>query len=349
MKKKQALIYLLLLWLVLVLSSPTQAQTGPGKSPLMVPPPEARLQRQDPFQVTSLPDEVRGKTEPAPMPLFTPQGEPRTAPETVRGGEVRSYPSSPGQGPFPPSVRPAGTYSEPIPRAWACPASGYQQGLEYDYESFPNRVIGLVVAETPEGTVHCSGAIIHQDLVLTAGHCVSRDGVWFSSIRFYPGYQQGYSYGEWQTKWATAYDQWRIEGRWDMDLAILVMWPNGGWRIGDALGHLGFMTNVDFTTKSWTQYGYPVNAGEGQVLCRVQSAYGHHWSGQYSATIGVGSGMREGCSGGPWLLSPNSHTYANGINSHFLISGPHACQETMYSPEFNDYAWDLAQFALSLD
>ena len=59
--------------------------------------------------------------------------------------------------------------------------------------------------------------------------------------------------------------------------------------------------------------------------------------------------MREGSSGGPWILFENSHVYANGINSHFLISGPYACQETMYSPEFNDYAWDLAQFALSLD
>lgn len=349
MQKKHIIICLALAWLILILSSSLQAQPRLEKSPLMVPPPEAMVQDQDPFRPVYLPQDLRAKIRPAPMPVFSPRGEPKLTPKAVMPGQKKSYPSSPGRGPITFIEGLDENGSEMIPRAWNCPASRYQQWLDYDWEAFPNMVIGLVVAETPRGTIHCSGAVIHKDLVLTAGHCVSGNGIWFNSIRFYPGYQQGYSYGEWQTKWATAWDQWRIGGHWDLDLAVLVMWPSGGWRIGDALGHLGFSTGVDFTTKSWSQYGYPVNVGDGQVLCRVNSGYGHHFNGQYSSTIGVGSGMQDGSSGGPWILFEGSSIYANGINSHRVIGGTFACQETMYSPEFNNYAWDLAQFALSLD
>jgi hypothetical protein len=73
------------------------------------------------------------------------------------------------------------------------------------------------------------------------------------------------------------------------------------------------------------------------------SAYGEDdcSSGQ-PCTMGVGSPLTGGSSGGPWLLADVvDGVYVNGLNS-YGYDAP-ACTQNMYSPYFSQNTWTLYQ------
>jgi|GEM_PF-3367535 len=227
---------------------------------------------------------------------------------------------------------------------WTCPASPYSQWFEDDPTTYPNRVVGRLFATHPRGYIRlCTACLVERNLVLTAAHCVVEGGRILSPMFFYPGYQYGAALSGWQVRLAYVPSTWQKEQDLQRDIAFLTLWPQDGSYPGDHHGWAGLEAMVELNEFNWYQYGYPANLGDGEIQSVVNSGYGHHEEEPLNKMIGVGSNMQAGASGGPWFHWTTEGLWANGLNSYGYLKGEHACDETMYSPYFNDFIWNFYQ------
>lgn len=223
----------------------------------------------------------------------------------------------------------------------ACPASPYDWNFDTDHGSYPQRVVGKLLFQSPEGELgSCSAALVEKRIILTAGHCVSENGDWMTSVVFKPGFLEGNSpYGMAHAEWMTAPGEWLHLELPTRDVAFVRISEN----LGETLGWLGFLANAGRSGTSWQQYGYPADDPfDGSKLAKNTSSWGYDdcTSGP-PCTMGVGSPFTGGSSGGPWVLIQDGDLFANGLNSYFYFS----CETTMYSPYFDQTIWDLFQSA----
>lgn len=175
---------------------------------------------------------------------------------------------------------------------------------------FPYRAVGKLFFTQPGvGNFVCTGAVLRQRVVLTAGHCVhSGNGLqtgWFSNFMFCPAYRGGQSrLGCWSWSFAATTPDWFNSGGVvpnAADYAMLEV-PDqviGGVtrRIGDLTGTFGYATSV-LSANHVHMLGYPVGFSSGERMHQV--AAGHCVSGG-SNTERYGGDMRGGSSGGPWV------------------------------------------------
>jgi len=222
-----------------------------------------------------------------------------------------------------------------------CPASPYDWSFDTDFNSYPQRVVGKVLFNSPGGELgSCSAALVEKRLLLTAGHCVSENGAWMTSVIFKPGYLDGnIPFGTGHAEWMTTPGEWLYLELPTRDVAFVRISEN----LGEQLGWLGLKADMGRSGTSWQQYGYPADPPfDGSKLAKNTSAWGYDdcTSGP-PCTMGVGSSFTGGSSGGPWVLNQNGELFANGLNSYYYYS----CETTMYSPYFDQTIWDLFQAA----
>ncbi|MBW1714185.1 MAG: trypsin-like peptidase domain-containing protein, partial [Deltaproteobacteria bacterium] len=228
---------------------------------------------------------------------------------------------------------------------WQCPASEYGTGFADKYWDWPERTVGKLFFITPDGLAgECSGCVVNDSLVLTAGHCVASYGIWHTDFLFIPGFHRGLEpFGRLYVRLPATFTAWLESHELCRDVAFLAMYPKGFATLGQTVGHVGFSAEVEIGQTIWKQYGYPaLDPYDGLRLVLSQSGYGHKdFPLGCSFTIGAGNPMTSGSSGGPWaFFDENEAYYANGLNSY----GYETCQETMYSPYFDQEVWDMYQF-----
>lgn len=231
----------------------------------------------------------------------------------------------------------------PIKLGATCPASPYDWSFDTDFGSYPQRVVGKLIFQAPDGELgSCSAALVSTRLILTAGHCVSENGAWMTSILFKPGFLDGNSpYGTGHAEWMTTPGEWLHLELPTRDVAFVRLSES----LGETLGWLGVLARAGRNDTTWEQYGYPADAPfDGSKLAKNISSWGYDdcTSGP-PCTIGVGSPFTGGSSGGPWVVSQDGELYANGVNSYYYLD----CDSTMYSPYFDQLIWDLFQSALA--
>lgn len=317
---------------------------------------EERLKSAKPMDLLRLPG--RPVTEPAlegrtlrsqssgerPQVLYSPGSQGRAAVPLEIG-----VPGDPGQDGSPPAGRPP----------WQCPASYYNQGLAAFTWDWPERTVGKLYFTTEDGTAVCSASVVGKDLIMTAGHCVATNGVWHTDFVFIPGFDTNWEpYGRWYGKQPATFSEWLESSSPLKDVAFITVHsgvcdqPFGAASVGEVVGYLGFMANVEPTTVTWEngavwkQYGYPAASPyDGDKLIIVASGFGHkdypERPDECCFTIGVGSDMTGGSSGGPWLFPSGPTVYTvNGLISY----GYSSCDETVYGPYFDTEVWELFQF-----
>jgi V8-like Glu-specific endopeptidase len=194
-----------------------------------------------------------------------------------------------------------GTLNDPFTSAQLTPTSAVT--------SFPYRTAGKLFFTTPSGNKTCSGVLIAQRVVLTAGQCVhngnNASSGWYSNWMFVPAYNNGTApYGSWTSTWAASTSAWVGGGgtvpnaqNWGMVEMADQSINNVTTKIGNYVGYLGWQTLSGIPNHA-TILGYPTAFDNGQLMHQVTAQ-----SAQAVApnNVELGSDMNMGAGGGPWI------------------------------------------------
>ncbi|HEX6288128.1 MAG TPA: hypothetical protein VFZ66_03010 [Herpetosiphonaceae bacterium] len=230
--------------------------------------------------------------------------------------------------------------SNPLP-AGDVSATYYSGVLDpYYYTSYPFSTVGKVFFTSNGMNYVCSGSVMGNNAIWTAGHCVFDPNTytWHSNWVFVPAYYDGYApYGQWYARELWTLTGWTDYGNFGFDIGAAVLWPNGN-SIAYYTGSLGFWANGSRGVYI-TAFGYPAESpfnGLRMAWCQSSTWVDYSFN---PATNGMGCNMTRGASGGPWIYAytygyTGNSNYVNGVNSYKYLSDPNS----IYSPYFGDGA-----------
>jgi V8-like Glu-specific endopeptidase len=230
------------------------------------------------------------------------------------------------------------------------------------YQVYPYSTIGVMFFKRGGSSFRCSAASIGDNAIWTAGHCIHAgdgeldkngnvidQGTWSTNVIFVPGYRNGNApFGVWQ---AEDYNlkttpEWFVSRSLDLryDIGGAVLNLNGGQRLSQVVGSLGFAYNMD-NSLHWTNIAYPSDFpfnGFSQQICAGSFAYADT-SQPAPFPVAMGCDMTRGSSGGPWILdfsgTAGGSNFLNGNNSYRYPTHPNE----LFSPYFDLKAkslWD---------
>lgn len=205
------------------------------------------------------------------------------------------------------------------------------------YLTYPTSTVGKLFFTIPGvGNFVCSASVIGDNVIATAGHCVSDPGVRGTNFLFCPSYNRVNGVNPsrgcwgWRGWWTTG--QWFASGNLDRDYACIYLdRTNGttGRSVGSQTGALGRAFN--WATKQMTiVQGYPAASpfpGNGIYTCASTEWYQRDTqSGDGQVSKYLGCDMTGGSSGGPWWLnirSPNSSHEVRAVDSSGITDPGH--------------------------
>jgi hypothetical protein len=177
----------------------------------------------------------------------------------------------------------------------------------------------------------CSAQFVgEENILLTAAHCV-RDhtsGQFFQNFNFFRAYNNGnfaqaFAVNAWGTKagWVDA-----TNTRYQYDYAFLRT------TINSDVGYMGY--KIFQNESQWTEFGYPRNFGNNQVMQRVDGTRG----GISGVVEMLGNPMRSGNSGGAWFIEGSSNNNKAMGNQSYNIVGN---ATDAWGPVFTPSTFDL--------
>lgn len=131
---------------------------------------------------------------------------------------------------------------------------------------FPNRAVAKILLTYPDGIFSCTGSVIGRRAVLTAGHCVHREGVgWAHSATVIPAFNSGPNpapFGQSSAIQFFSTSGWTAEYDDDYDLAVIILADE----LGATTGYMGLAALSDGALNSFgfDLNGYPGDLGGGQ-------------------------------------------------------------------------------------
>jgi hypothetical protein len=221
-----------------------------------------------------------------------------------------------------------------------------------DTRQLPTRTIGKITFDRGGKPFACSGAAVtsrNESVVWTAGHCVLEEGVLHENWAFAPGYRDGEApFGWWRPRDSSSMfvpKEWREDENEAYDFAAVVVEPNAGATLGDAVGSQGIRFAVSPADEVLV-FGYPAEKPyDGGVLYACRSL-APKWlrdppEGRGTPTLGVGCDQPEGASGGPFV----SGTFQGVLGWGWVISnvsyGWRGFDELTFGPYLGPEAQEL--------
>jgi hypothetical protein len=209
---------------------------------------------------------------------------------------------------------------------------------EADITTSPYQYGGrLFFKKPPDTTTWWSGTaefVGEYNILLTAAHCVRDDasGTWFTDFVFYRGYKNGGFARRFDINYVGTKQGWvdKTPARYQYDYAFLRTVDNSD------VGHMGYKTLQ--SEAGWTEFGYPSNYGNNQIMQRVDGTRGRVQGGTVEM---LGNPMRHGNSGGAWFIvaGPNNRQ-AMGNQSHNINGNT----TDAWGPVFTNSTFDLLRF-----
>ena len=262
-----------------------------------------------------------------------------------------------------PSIPPANNHNgEPSPDdpliQSSFSTSGYDKPAPYtryeifdSYQVFPYSTVGVLFFTQNSVDYRCSAAVVGENALWTAGHCV-HDGIgnksgWSENVAFVPAYKDGNEpYGRWVANNLHTRLYWFNNQDLRFDIGGVVLEPNGSDQsVQEVVGSLGFAYNMG-PSQHWFNFGYPsAFPFNGKTMQICAGSFARLASGtSYPNPVGMGCDMTPGSSGGPWIIHFNGFdgntNYLNGNNSFRFTDDPEDFEE-LYSPYFGITAWEL--------
>jgi V8-like Glu-specific endopeptidase len=204
--------------------------------------------------------------------------------------------------------------------------------------------IGALFQRDPSGNHFCTGSVVnspHDDLVLTAAHCVYSGGRPASDLVFAPAYRDGQTpRGVWTVTRVVVDPRWAQSSDPDLDVAFLVVAPLNGKKVAEVLGGnpLGIDTGFDHRVRVT---GYPSTADD-PITCANKATE------QSSTQLRIAcTGYTGGTSGSPWLMTTRDDHNGQviGVIGGYQQGGDTA--DVSYSPYFGDAVRQLYERAVA--
>lgn len=176
-----------------------------------------------------------------------------------------------------------------------------------------------------------------QNLLLTAAHCIqnNKTGELGENYLFERCYDSGKSSEKLTFKTVALKEYWYSEKAWKWDYSIVIL--NSKSNVASPLEY----STEGVDGKTATAFGYPSNFFSGKSMVFVKGIVTRESDSTWRID---GCKMREGCSGGAWVLEDNKTVI--GVNSF----GP-ASTSINYggSPIFDENFESLYQYVLTLN
>jgi V8-like Glu-specific endopeptidase len=185
----------------------------------------------------------------------------------------------------------------------------------------PTTTTGAVLFSRGSQGYICSGSVVNSEaknMVMTAGHCLYKDGQYASNVVFIPGFDEGaMPYGQWTAGVLAPSLQWVDREDLHYDWAFMLMLrDSAGQRLADVTGSQGIAWNYPMNQHMWL-FGYPAEPPfDGQQLWYCSE---YTWpDGLNKRNLGMMCTMNAGSSGGPWIRGGDTPAYAwvNGVTSY---------------------------------
>jgi len=174
--------------------------------------------------------------------------------------------------------------------------------------SYPYSTIGKLFFTDPRtgGNFVCSASVLRPRIIATAGHCVTQPSTsaagryFYTNFLFVPAYRNGVApFGSFtpSIEWVT--NTWYFSDGSvpnPQDVAIIVARDTTS-KLGYITGWLGWRTN-GLPANNLLVGGYPCNLDS---CARMEQTWAQIFAFGGNNTYTVGSAMRGGASGGPWI------------------------------------------------
>jgi hypothetical protein len=221
---------------------------------------------------------------------------------------------------------------------------------------YPYITAGKLYFHDPKlgGNFVCTASVIRQRLLSTAGHCVYHAGTTAATKYFYNNFLfvpalDGVTkpYGQWTWAYAVTTSTWAnggggVPNAADVALIETVDQGSPAKKIWQFTGYLGYFTG-GLAPNHLTTLGYPCNLDS---CTRMQRNDAHSFGGSNNTAV-IGSAMRGGASGGPWIqdfgVTPTSSPAITGLGANYQRGntsyGPIATEPKYLGASIWDSRW----------
>ncbi len=212
-------------------------------------------------------------------------------------------------------------------------------------QQYPWCCVGKLLFTMNGEDCDASASVFGKNVILTAAHCLHdlEDDAWAENVIFIPAYTSGEEpFGRWTYGTYTVPQAWE-DGQgdaYDYGTVTLRKGGNENQSIGDALGYLGYITQLP-AEQEWTDVGYPANISEGEIMIEETGAFTRTL--EHGTIVGKKGDMAEGASGGPWLLPYEQSLRINGAHSF----GDDQFPGEVFSAYFGEEAAEFLYFTTS--
>jgi hypothetical protein len=191
---------------------------------------------------------------------------------------------------------------------------------------FPYSACGKLFLTQGDKDHYGSASVVGPNIILTAGHCVHKNGVWSTNVAFYPSYPLTGVHFSYSVE--AAWTDWTDDGNHAFDYGMIWIDNDPGYKVG----WLGLLWFADPSGRVWNAVGYPYDPNppfDGNAMSETLGEPG--FGGAFTGTIGLfNDNLGEGSSGGPWLTDFNGSPpwYANGLQS-YRVDGEQEDERTL--------------------